>query len=99
MTEAVAGDYTDISFAVEISMAGKAEVMSKQKAGYRRPFVTERVAAGCMIERGRPGHAEWLTPERKWTKSILEAAAFSRRRLANRALRLIYMKEANRGSR
>lgn len=46
------------------------------------PFVTEKIAAGYMVQRGN----EWLTPERTWHRSIFEGAAFETKAIAQSAL-------------
>jgi len=48
-------------------------------------FVTRKVAAGHMVQRGI-GIAEWLTPEGAWTPNAFEAAAFKRRQHAERVV-------------
>lgn len=46
------------------------------------PFVTKKIAAGYMVQRGD----EWLTPEQTWHKSIFEGAAFETKAIAQSAL-------------
>jgi hypothetical protein len=56
----------------------------------RKPFVTKKVAAGYMIQRGGQNHdAEWWTPD-GWNGSVFEAAFWRRRKQARKAYDVLF---------
>lgn len=60
----------------------------------RKPFVTKKIAAGHMIQRGGESNdAEWLTPGGAWDRSIFEGAAFKKRRDAERVVTTLQKQE------
>ncbi|MDD5043458.1 MAG: hypothetical protein PHD51_02180 [Patescibacteria group bacterium] len=57
----------------------------------KKPFVTDKIAAGYMIQRGGKNHdGEWLTPEGEWSESVFDAATWPTKKAARKALKTLF---------
>lgn len=78
-----------INILSSITLCELKEIVKELSSYSRTPFITEKVAAGYMIQRGGQTYhkdAEWFSTDRTWVKSVFEAAAFPNRRDAETIL-------------